>query len=805
MTRLAWAPVLEALLEAVWVVDAFQLRILAVNQAACDLLGLQSDALVGKPVVELAATPEDQFFWEDVADGRADQIHSETLLRCFDGSTVAVERRVSLVCAQNGQSVYLVGLRDMRQQRQTERSLEQLVAELRATLDSSADGILVTDLSGAIRNYNRPFAALWSIPEALLVQRDDAAVMTHIRGQVADAQQLLQWLRDLHDDPWLENAKVLVLHDGRMVECLARTQRCRGQPTGRVFSFRDITESLRQQKELRLAAAVFSSSLESIFITDAALKLVAINPAALTLLRMPESALLGRTPDVFLHHPQHDAALEQARQRMLDQGLWRGELWLRQEGQSSLPVHFSWVMLRDAQGQVQQTIGFMRDLSAERAAKERIEQLAYNDALTGLPNRLLLTQRAEVALRLAERKGTHCSVLFVDLDRFKNINDSMGHRFGDQVLVEIAGRLQTCMRETDTVCRLGGDEFLVFLQDTDAAGTEVLAQRLLRVVQTPLTVQGMSLSLGCSIGAAVYPEDGKTLDVLIQCADTAMYRVKSRGRGSFRFYQPQMNVDLLAHIKLDFAMRQALPAGHFSLHYQPQLALDGGYLVGAEALLRWDDPKLGRVAPGQFIGLAESSGFIVELGAWVLRTAVAQASAWLAQGHPVVVSVNVSALQFQQAEFVQTVAQALAQAQLPAQWLELELTESVLVQDVQETLARLHALAALGVRLAIDDFGTGYSSLAYLKQFPIHKLKIDRSFVNGLPDDESDLAIVNATLGMARGLRLSVVAEGVETPAQRDCLARLGCAAYQGFLCSPGLPAAQFDALRAQLPAAPAG
>ncbi|GAB4214746.1 MAG: hypothetical protein Fur007_11500 [Rhodoferax sp.] len=805
MNRLAWAPVLDALLEAVWLVDPLNLKIVAVNQAACNLLGLDAAALVGKPVVELAAAPEDQFFWEDVAAGHLDQIHSETLLRCFDGSTVAVERRVSPVCPQNGQSAYLVGLRDLRQQRQTERALEQRVAELRATLDSSADGVLVTDLGGAIRNYNRPFASLWAMPEALLVQRNDAAVLAHMMAQVADAEGFRQWLRSLQDDPWLETTQVWALADARVFECVARTQLSRGQPTGRVFAFRDITEPLRQQNELRLAAKVFATSLESIFITDKDLHVVAVNPACEVLLKASAAELQGRTPSAFLSAAQGDTSLDLARQRMAEQGLWRGNVVLRLADSASLPVHFSWVALRDDNGQLQQTVGFMRDLSAERAAQARIEQLAYNDALTGLPNRLLLTQRAEFALRLAERKGAHCAVLFVDLDRFKNINDSMGHRFGDLVLIEVAQRLQACLRDSDTVCRLGGDEFLIFLQDTDTAGAEVLAHRLLRAMQAPLTVQGMSLSLGCSIGAALYPEDGRTLDALIQCADTAMYRVKARGRGSFRFYQPQMNVDLLAHVKLDFAMRQALPAGHFALHYQPQIALSDGHLTGAEALLRWDDPKLGRVAPGQFIGLAESSGFIVELGAWVLRTAVAQASAWLAQGRPVVVSVNVSALQFQHAEFVQTVAQALAQAQLPAQWLELELTESMLVQDVQETLARLHALAELGVHLAIDDFGTGYSNLAYLKRFPIHKLKIDRSFVTGLPDDESDRAIVAATLGMARGLRLSVVAEGVETPAQRDCLAQLGCTAYQGFLCAPGLPVDEFDALRAGLPGALTG
>jgi diguanylate cyclase (GGDEF)-like protein len=405
---------------------------------------------------------------------------------------------------------------------------------------------------------------------------------------------------------------------------------------------------------------------------------------------------------------------------------------------------------------------------------------------------LLLGQRVEFALRLAERGGGQFAILFIDLDRFKNINDSLGHAFGDRVLIEVADRIQRCMRDVDTLSRMGGDEFVAFLQDADAIGTEVAARRILGALAKPFLVDEMNFSLGCSIGVAMYPADGNSLDELIKCADTAMYRVKERGRGNFRFYQPQMNVDLLSRMKLDHAMRRAMDDGLFRLHYQPQVALDDGRLLGAEALLRWTDPELGVVSPATFIPLAEESGFIIALGNWVMQDAVLQASAWAAAGTPVVVSVNVSALQFQQPDFVDQVAQCLESSGLPAHLLELELTESILVQDANEALARLHALASLGLSLAIDDFGTGYSSLAYLKKFPISKLKIDRTFVMGLPNDESDRAIVSATVAMARALKLSVVAEGVETTAQRDYLAELQCASYQGFLCSPGVPAAQF-------------
>ena len=800
MKRISWKPLIEGLLESVWLVDPVDLRILAVNQAGCDLLGLSRDEMLGKPVIELAASPEDQFFWEDVAQGLVDSIHSETLLRGSDGLAVAVERRVSLVWPDADRSVFLVGLRDLRQQRHTENELEKRVAELRATLESTADAILVSDLDGVIRNYNRHFAKLWSVPEAMLLHRDDTALYAHLASQVSDPERYQQRLQEINDNPLLETSDILVLHSGRVLERVTQSQYSRGQPTGRVFSFRDITQSLQTESQLKLAAKVFESSLEAIFITNPALGILAVNPACETLTQCAQGKLQGTTPSDFFFDPQHAEVVADAHSKLLEQGLWRGQLCVRKADLSTCAVHVSWVLLRDDHGQVSHTICFFRDLTEEHAAQKRIEQLAYHDALTGLPNRLLLSQRAGFALRVAERNGCECGVFFIDLDRFKNINDSMGHTFGDRVLVDVAQRLKSCLRETDTLCRLGGDEFVIFMQELDARGAEVLAQRILDAMVEAFQIDDMLFSVGCSIGVALFPEDGKTLDTLIKCADTAMYLVKSRGRGSFRFYQPQMNVNLLSHLKMDHAMRQAMDKGLFRLHYQPQISLANGSLQGAEALIRWSDDELGDVPPSMFIPLAEESGFITTLGTWVLEEAVRQASLWQNRGTPVTVSINVSALQFHQADFVETVAAVIRTAGLAPQLLELELTESILIRDANETMGRLHALADLGVALSIDDFGTGYSSLAYLKRFPISKLKIDRSFVTGLPDDEGDRAIVSATIGMARGLKLKVVAEGVETEAQRDYLASLGCESFQGFLCTPGLSAPAFEDFMTQLP-----
>jgi diguanylate cyclase (GGDEF)-like protein/PAS domain S-box-containing protein len=681
MTPTCYSALLDAMIEAVCLVDPTTLRITAVNQGLIALVGMERCEFIGRPVVELTVAPEDLYFWEDVAAGHADSILSESLLRCSEGVAIPVERKVSRVWLSPEEPVYLVGMRDMRRQRQAEEQLEDRMAELRATLESTGDGILVTNTAGAVRHYNRRFVELWNVPPGLLDAHDDLSLFAHLAACVKDEATYADQLGVIASDPEMQCTDVVLLRSGRMLERVTLPQTSRSRVVGRVYSFRDLTERLDAQK--------------------------------------------------------------------------------------------------------------------------RIEVLAYTDALTSLPNRLLLGQRVAVALRAAQRSGATFAIMYIDLDRFKNINDSLGHAFGDRALKEAASRIQQTLREVDTLCRVGGDEFIAFLQEADALGAEIVARRILEKLAQPFVVDTVNFSLGCSIGVAMYPADARTLDALIQCADTAMFRVKERGRGNFRFYQPQMNVDLLSRVKLDHAMRQAMDLGLFRLHYQPQISMCDGRLLGVEALIRWSDAELGNVSPATFIPLAEESGFIITIGNWVLQEAVRQALVWQQSGRPVVVSVNVSALQFQQGDFVERVASAVGDAGLDPSLLELELTESILIKDVNETLARLHALSRLGVSLAIDDFGTGYSSLAYLKKFPISKLKIDRAFVMGLPEDEGDRAIVSATIAMAQALKLAVVAEGVETAAQRDYLQSLNCNAFQGFLCSPGLPANEFESLQASLPMGP--
>ena len=804
MTLSILGPLIDGLLEAVWIVDPISLRILAANAAAGELLGADPKSLVGRPVRELTATPEDMFFWEDVASGLADSIRSETLMRRSDGTTVPVERRVSRAWTEQGRAVYAVGLRDRSEQQRAEDELEKLVAELRATLESMTDGILVADMEGSIRGYNAQFSRIWRLPEELLVQRDDAALQRRLAEMVVDAGQYRRRLAEIADQPLLEATDVLVLADGRLVERVTLPQLSRGMPIGRVFAFSDITERVAAESHLRLAAKVFESSLDAIFIADAAHRIVDVNPHCLRLTGASREALLARLASDLFHDPNDERLFAHIEQRWASDGFWEGEVWYRRDDGTACAVQLSWVVVRDERGALQQSIGFFRDLTEKLAALQRIDQLAHNDALTGLPNRLQLAQKVDFALRLADREGGQFAVFFIDVDRFKNINDSLGHRFGDRVLVKVSERILGALRQVDTLCRLGGDEFVVYLHHADPLGAEMVARRVLQEVAQPFRLDDFNLSISCSIGIAMYPGDGQTLDELIRQADTAMYRAKDSGRAGFRFYQPQMNADLLLRMKIDYAMRQAMERQQFSLHYQPQVSLHTGRWTGAEALIRWTDAELGPMAPASFIPVAEESGFIVNIGGWVLEQAVHQAARWQREGTPIMVSVNVSALQFRQPDFVDRVAGALQSSGLGAGLLELELTESILVHDADEALGRLNALSALGVRLAIDDFGTGYSNLAYLKKFPIDKLKIDRSFIQGLPGDESDQAIVTAVTSLGRALKLQVVAEGVETEAQRALLSRLQCDQYQGFLCAPGLPAEEFARLLQQAPSLPA-
>ncbi|AQR67801.1 hypothetical protein BZG29_05045 [Janthinobacterium sp. LM6] len=451
----------------------------------------------------------------------------------------------------------------------------------------------------------------------------------------------------------------------------------------------------------------------------------------------------------------------------------------------------------DGDGALSHFVVAQYDISTVMRFEQEMEFQARHDILTGLANRALLRERLEQAMAVTRRSGLPLWVVFIDLDRFKFVNDTLGHDAGDLVLKSVAERLRDATREVDTVARLGGDEFVLLLpQHGNGEPGAAILQRIQDAVAQPLQLGEYEFFLSCCMGVAVYPDDGQNADTLIKHADIAMYRAKEQGRGNWQFYASGMNAGTLERLGLESELRHALERGQFHLEYQPQLDLASGAVVGMEALLRWTHPQLGRIAPASFIGLAEEMGLITPIGDWVLRTACAQARAWQLAGHGLLrLAVNLSARQFKQKNLLHAVAQTLADTGLDAAHLELELTESMVMHDVEQATAIMAKLKGLGVQLSIDDFGTGYSSLAYLRHFPIDVLKIDKTFVSDITHSDDDAAIVRAIISLAHSLRLKVIAEGVETAQQLDFLRQHGCDQMQGYLFSRPLAAAAFETL----------
>ena len=416
-------------------------------------------------------------------------------------------------------------------------------------------------------------------------------------------------------------------------------------------------------------------------------------------------------------------------------------------------------------------------------AKVELDHLAHHDVLTGLPNRILLQDRLSQAIELARRQGRQLAVMFMDLDQFKHINDSLGHALGDQLLQSVAQRLVACVRQSDTVSRQGGDEFVLLFPHIEHAEDAALsAQKLLAALALPHHIDQHELHISASIGISIYPDDGQDTETLIKSADTAMYHAKENGRNNYKFFEQSMNARAVQRQSVEASLRRALERQEFVLHYQPKINLHSGAMVGVEALIRWQHPQRGLLLPAQFVPIAEDCGLILPIGRWVLREACLQARTWLQAGlPPITIAVNTSALEFRAKDFLENIRATLAETGLEPRYLELELTESVLMRDAESSDSVLHALADLGVKLAVDDFGTGYSSLSYLRQFPIDTLKIDQSFVNQMTSNPDDATIVSAVIGMGKSLRQRVIAEGVETPEQYAFLLAQQCDEGQGY------------------------
>jgi diguanylate cyclase (GGDEF)-like protein/PAS domain S-box-containing protein len=690
----------------------------------------------------------------------------------------------------------------------------QLVTAFNQMLgDLDRDRAMREELAVARRAAEVQRALVESFPSPLIVTSIPEHHVLHANSAAAD------WLGPLNADPWrhcLEPAArarfFQQLSDVGTVDGFEVLWRPAGQAapqwallSARRLSFQGVPALLTAftpvgrmkllEQRLQLWAKVFEASSESILVLDVDRRILAGNQAFSRASGWEPADAIGQTPD-FLYSDRHDAAFyETIWQSAIIRGNWQGEVWLNRKSGEAYPTWLVANAVRSTDGRITHVVAAAVDISEHKANEARIHHLAHHDVLTDLPNRSLCLERLRMALEQSARAGTLVAVVFIDLDRFKDINDSEGHHVGDGLLRSVAARLLRAVRQGDTVARLGGDEFILVLSGLqDAAEAErVVAGRVVPLIAQPHAVEGMELHVSCSAGIALSPRDGHDVEHLMRNADAAMYQAKAAGRNRATFFSPAFLAEAQERLALDNALRRVLERNELELHYQPRIRASDGCVVGAEALVRWRHPEHGMVSPAKFIPIAEETGQIVPIGAWILDEACRQHAQWRAEGlGEVTVSVNVSAVQLRDATLPDRLAEALARHRVGPGAVEIELTETFLMENATATVERLARLKQIGVSLAIDDFGIGYSSLNYLHRFPIDKLKVDQSFVRDMLDDPADWAITKAIIALGHTLGLTVSAEGVEREAERERLAEAGCDELQGYLFGRPMPPAQF-------------
>jgi diguanylate cyclase (GGDEF)-like protein/PAS domain S-box-containing protein len=550
-----------------------------------------------------------------------------------------------------------------------------------------------------------------------------------------------------------------------------------------------------ERRELRLASFVFNYSGEAIIITDRHNLIIDVNMAFKKLTGYSKDDVLGKNPKLLssgqTSHDEHQTMW----QSIMTEGFWQGEMWDKRKDGRIYPKLMTISVVRDKLGDIEFYLANFVDISRYKESERRIERLAHHDTLTGLPNRLHLQILLEQFMLIASRLSEQLAVMFLDLDRFKNVNDTLGHSIGDELLVQVALRLTSCLREEDIVARLGGDEFVVILRGHDVASTAaIVAEKITRQLSQPFYIDSHTLHTSTSIGIALYPDNAKKIQDLMKNADAAMYHAKASGGSIFRFFSPEMNMYAHERLKMENELHGALDKQQLQLYFQIQVD-HTDRIIGAEVLLRWLHPERGLVSPMQFIPMAEESGLIVSIGYWVLDQACAQLKTWQGEGttKDLMLAVNVSVKQFLQDDFVARVQKIVELQAINPSLLKLEITESLLLKNTENMIARMNALKSLGIEFSLDDFGTGYSCFQYLKRLPVNQLKIDQSFVRDIVISTSDAAIVRTIIAMAHNLKLDVIAEGVETPEQRQLLLDAGCQQFQGYLFSKPVPIAQLE------------
>ncbi|MFA9461948.1 EAL domain-containing protein [Thiohalorhabdus sp. Cl-TMA] len=775
---------LDQIGEPAFLVD-WQGHFVAVNQAACRALHYGREELLGMTVPDLDPTFSAEQFRENSAQLERKGYDSiETIHRRRDGTDIPVELRISFLRFQ-GREYHVVLAHDLTPQRRTEAALEETEARYRKLFEYANDAFfLMAEMR--FTEVNPQAERLLGVPAEELLGRSPLDFSPHLQpdGQLS-SHKARRYTGAAHDgEPQCFEWRHLRA-DGTEVDAeVSLTPVVLGERGYLLAVLRDLSDRKRQEEQLRQAAAVFESTHEGVLITDSEGRVQQVNRAFTEITGYSAEESVGGIPP-FLHDNRLDENGETIDWAdIIHAGAWQGEFWNYRKNGEYFPIWLTLNGVENERGEITNYVGVFSDISRIKRSQAELEYQARHDPLTGLPNRMQLNDYLEHAMALAERHRQELGVLFLDLDGFKEINDSLGHSVGDSLLAQVGARLRDTVRRADTVARLGGDEFIVLteeLKDPKQAGE--LAEKLTSALAEPFAVEGQDLFITTSVGICLYPRDGDSVEALLKNADAAMYWAKAEGRNTFQFYTRELTSRALQNVLVKGDLRRAMQQEDLLLHYQNQVDLRTGAVVGVEALLRWNHPETGMVPPNDFLPVAEETELIHPLGEWVLSTACQQARQWLDAGIEFGrMAVNIAVPQIQRGDLAGLVARYLHESGLPPERLELEITEDFIIGEEDRALGVLGTLRELGVGLAIDDFGTGYSSLRYLKQLPVNKLKLDKSFVDELPDNSNDTAIARAVIALARALDLTVIAEGVETRRQREFLVAEGCDQGQGFL-----------------------
>lgn len=788
--------VIDSAIDGFFAIDA-QRRFIEVNDRLCELFGYPREEWLGRtPLDFITEESRAELIKQMQRIDSTDRRRYQLVARRKDGTTFPILLNNSTHRNEQGEATGSFGfITDLTPILVAQQAVAESERELRGILNDLQDTYYRTDQAGIIVRASRSVEQLLGYTVEEVVGRR----LADLYCSQSDREDFLARMR-ANGGHIVGGESRLRHRDGRELWVITTAHfiyDAQGNVIGVEGTTRDNTRQREAEQALRLAAKVFESSGEAIMITDPGGVMISVNKAFTAVTGYAAADVVGHNANLLASGRHGREFFGEMWRTLRATGYWQGEIWNRRQNGDIYPEWLGISTVRDEHGVVVNYVGIFSDISERKAVEAKIEYLAHHDTLTGLPNRLLLKDRMEQAMVHGERSGHKVALLFVDLDRFKAVNDSYGHQVGDILLREAALRLQSCVRESDTISRHGGDEFLVVLTDLqDSQVPAQVAAKIMASLARPFHIEGHVASISASIGIAVYPDDGAQFDDLLKMADTAMYHAKDAGRNAFRFHTQPMNVAAQERLDLHARLREALGRREFELHYQPVVELAGGRVVGGEALLRWRIPGEGVLEAAQFIAAAEHSGLIVPLGEWVLREACRELAHWQGGGASgVSISVNVSPIQFRRGDIGDSLRRALAETGADPAGLVLEFTEDVLCEDADSMRVSLGQLKAAGSRLAIDDYGSGNSSLATIKRCGIDALKIDRRFVCGLPQDAESAAIVRAAIRMAEDLGLRTMAEGVESPAMADALRAMGCSLAQGYYLGRPIPANEFRQL----------